>query len=213
MQQFDSYIKSIVKDLNISKRQKYEMTEEFKDHLEMLKQEFDKDGFNKEVSINKAIDSFGNDKEIKKKIAESIYSYRTLPNIMVGLLFYFLFFYSMILLYEQYKIRYIFNGIVHIILVSIFMSCIGYFLPIIFNGMRNVYNIIIVTTVLIILFFTFQERYIIPEHISDIYYIFILYLRILPEVIISGPLGYMLLKGLNIVTLRYKDKIYNRIKN
>lgn len=82
--QFNSYLESILKNLDINKKQRLELKDEFKDHLENLKREYMNQGFHEDESIKKAIMDFGNDQELSIRLNEAMFNYRTKPNIMFG---------------------------------------------------------------------------------------------------------------------------------
>lgn len=92
MHKFDEFIDSITGDLKVSNRKRNELVEEFKDHLEMLKKEFMGKGLIEDEAINSAIKSFGDDKELKKILSDSLFSYRSIPNTLLGVIFYLIIF-------------------------------------------------------------------------------------------------------------------------
>ncbi len=86
MYEFDSFVKSIIKDIKISNRQKKEIAEEFIDHLHMLKQEYINKGYSQEEAVRIAIENFGNSKELKDSITYAMINFRKGPLITIGLL-------------------------------------------------------------------------------------------------------------------------------
>jgi hypothetical protein len=153
VQQFDAYIKSIVKDLNISQKQKDDLADEFRDHLEMLAKDYINKGDLEETAIVKAIENFGNDNYLKMKLSYSLNNYRTTTNILFGLAYL-----AFIALFIKILISNLAPGIVininsplsdmifelcfGIPMAAIIFSPLGYFLPIIFKKMNNVKYII-----------------------------------------------------------------------
>jgi hypothetical protein len=85
MCQFDEYINSIIGDLKISKKKKYEMTEEFRDHLQMLKLEYMSKGISESEAVKKAIYSFGKENSLKKMFANSLLNYRNKVTVFIGI--------------------------------------------------------------------------------------------------------------------------------
>ncbi len=65
---FREYIDAILKGVNISKKGKKELVEEFYDHLDMLKKEFIENGYSKEQAELMSIERFGEIEENKKKL-------------------------------------------------------------------------------------------------------------------------------------------------
>ena len=157
MYEFDVYINSIVNNLNLSKKQKDEMFEEFLDHLEMLKQEFISEGFSEKEAVTKAIEQFGNNIEITKKINKVSLCYRKVPNIILGIIFYLTIYrigsFIAVAGAENNFLSFIL-GTTSAILV---FSPIGYFTPILFDKVGKIRNLIFIsfiTGVLICLYTT-----------------------------------------------------------
>lgn len=92
MYEFDSFVKSIIKDIKISNKQKEEIAEEFKDHLHMLKQEYVNKGYSEEEAVKIAIENFGNSKELKNSITYAMINFRKGPLIAIGLLLFIVIF-------------------------------------------------------------------------------------------------------------------------
>lgn len=187
MYQFDSYIYSILNDLKISRKQKEEISEEFNDHLEMLKQEYVNKGFVEDEAIKKAIESFGKDKQLKKNIANAMLNYRRVPLIIIGVLLSLL---SFILCFftpigmgmtssspnyvDFYTPISIFHmSVNHIIIINLLITFIvttflslplGYFLPILFSKMRKVRNIIFMSFIPFILISFYQYNIVLNQY-------------------------------------------------
>ncbi|HEY5584595.1 MAG TPA: permease prefix domain 1-containing protein [Ruminiclostridium sp.] len=87
MHEFDAYIDSIIGNLSISEKKKYEMADEYRDHLEMLKQDYIKEGLEEEDAVKEAIKSFGDSRELKVKLSNNILGYRSIPNVVFGIVF------------------------------------------------------------------------------------------------------------------------------
>jgi hypothetical protein len=86
MYQFDEYINSLIGDLKINKKMKDEMAEEFRDHLEMLKLEYVSKGISENEAVKNAIESFGQENILKRRIADSVLNYRNNTNIFTGII-------------------------------------------------------------------------------------------------------------------------------
>ncbi|MFB5089575.1 VanZ family protein [Psychrobacillus sp. PGGUH221] len=84
---FESYIVQIVKDLDCDKTEKKEIAEEISDHLKLLKQEFIEQGFTEEKAINKALECFGDEKQLRNGYKESISPYYKLFKISNWIIF------------------------------------------------------------------------------------------------------------------------------
>ncbi|MFJ5770083.1 VanZ family protein [Psychrobacillus sp. NPDC093180] len=84
---FESYIEQIVKDLDCDKAEKKEIAEEISDHLKLLKKEYLEQGFAEEKAINKALESFGDEKQLRNGYKESISPYYKLFKISNWILF------------------------------------------------------------------------------------------------------------------------------
>ncbi|GKU26325.1 permease prefix domain 1-containing protein [Clostridium folliculivorans] len=86
MEELDRYISSIVSDLKISKKRKLELISEFKDHLELLKLQYMSEGYSESEAIRKSIDSFGEIKQLRLNIMNSLSNYRNKITLLFGLL-------------------------------------------------------------------------------------------------------------------------------
>ncbi|MCM3743220.1 VanZ family protein [Sporosarcina luteola] len=85
---FESYIDQIVNDLDCDKAEKKEIAEEISDHLKLLKQEFIEQGYSDEDAINKALECFGDEKQLRNGYKESISPYYKLFKISNWIIFY-----------------------------------------------------------------------------------------------------------------------------
>jgi ABC-type polysaccharide transport system permease subunit len=143
------YISSIIDDLKINKKKKTELTCEFRDHLELLKSEFLNNGFTNEKAIEKAIVSFGETNCLKKKLNASMSTFRSLSNILFGVLIVLI---SIVFCYVPlYGVAIAFNGYkpgtgitvldlyqnLTIIGSLLFFISFGYFIPVAFNKLRS----------------------------------------------------------------------------
>lgn len=150
MHQFDSYIKLIVKDLNISKTQREEISDEFRDHLEMLKKDYLDQGNTEEAAVAMAIKKFGNNNLLRKKLSVSINNYRSIPNMLFGiayLTFLLLGFKLLITLTKGHFImealsQFCSQTVILLSIVIVMLSPIGYFLPIIFKAIYKLKYIV-----------------------------------------------------------------------
>ncbi len=135
MQKFDEFINTITCDLKISNRKKNELIAEFKDHLIMLRKEFIEKGVSEDEATNSAIESFGDAKELKKKLSDSLSSYRSISNALLGVIIYLIIFRigSHIpvpgLVTDNYFEIFMFGTLG----ATILFLPIGYFLPILFG--------------------------------------------------------------------------------
>jgi hypothetical protein len=86
MHEFNKYIHSIIDGLKISQKKKNELSEEFMDHLESLKLEYVHDGLPEKEAVQKAIGTFGDSVDFKKKMRDALSLYRSTYSIFVGLL-------------------------------------------------------------------------------------------------------------------------------
>ncbi|QFF99003.1 VanZ family protein [Psychrobacillus glaciei] len=84
---FESYIDQIVKDLDCDKEEKKEISEEISDHLKLLKQDYIEQGFTDEKAINKALECFGDEKQLRQGYKESISPYYKLFKISNWIIF------------------------------------------------------------------------------------------------------------------------------
>ena len=179
MYQFDSYIDSILSGLNMNKKQKIEMAEEFNDHLERLKQEYIEKGINEDEAVIKAMESFGDGKALNKGLNCSLLNYRTKPNILFGIcyIFFSIFFYKIVILsnisynVDMTSLEYIKSQGIMIILDIIMFSPMGYFLPIIFTKLRKLshiasINIMIITFTLYLYVFIVRLKLGVPYNVS-----------------------------------------------
>jgi len=226
MYQFDSYIYSILNGIRISRKQKDEITEEFNDHLEMLKQEYVSKGFVEDEAVKKAIESFGKDKELKKNIANAMLNYRRVPLIIIGV---FLSLLSIILCFftpigtgmtssspnyvDIYTPISIFHmSVNHTIIINLLITFIvttflslplGYFLPILFNKMRKVLNIIFMSFIPFVLISFYQYNLALNHY--ELYLI----TNIIGSVL-GATLGFILLMVLSRILLISSDIMYNK---
>jgi hypothetical protein len=163
MHQFDSYIKSILNNINISRQQRSEMEEEFKDHLEGLKSEYLEKGMEEDIAISKAMEDFGSYKDLNKRLNTTIHNYRTKPAFIFGVLYivFVLLFckisYTLLSPYLSTAVSVdkssIFKCIKFISPTMIFdiiiISPIGYFIPIIFKRVKSLRHITIINFIIL----------------------------------------------------------------
>jgi hypothetical protein len=167
VQKFDEFINTIIGDLKISNRKKNELIDEFKDHLVMLRNEFIEKGLSEDEAINSAIENFGDPKELNKKLSDSLLSYRSVPNALLGVIIYLLIF----RICSHIPIPYsepdnYFKIIMFGTLGStILFLPIGYFLPILFSRIHQVKNALLISIVpglLVGLYVSFAVKEFIP---------------------------------------------------
>lgn len=225
MYQFDAYINSILSDLNISKKQKNEMAEEFEDHLERLKQEYIDKGLSEDEAVVKAIEDFGNGRELSKKLSYSLLNYRTKTNILFGvvyivfaLLLFKIYFYIaplIILLRDPINLPQLIKGEIFIALwFSIIYSPIGYFIPIIFIKVKKLTHIVLIN-ILILSFIYGLSSYLSRNDIAlsfiphaTIMLITVATLISIPiEGLFSSTLGYKMLNIVSNRTSKFKELV------
>lgn len=145
MHEFDAYINEIIESLKIDKKQKIEMSEEFNDHLYMLKKEYIESGMTEENAVKKAIEVFGNSIDLKKCLSQSTTNYKTIYNILFGILLFIpIFRLAAFIPVPAY------NPTREIILLQILpsillFSILGYFLPILFHKFNNIKHIALIS--------------------------------------------------------------------
>lgn len=74
-QTIKAYIRKIVNELNCDEQEKSEIAEEMTGHLLLLKQEYQEQGSTDEEATQKAIQSFGDEKNIEEGFKHSIFPY------------------------------------------------------------------------------------------------------------------------------------------
>lgn len=194
MQKFDEFINTIIGDLKISKRKKNELIDEFKDHLVMLRNELIEKGLPEDEATNSAIESFGDSKELKKKLSDSLFNYRSVPNALLGVIIYLLIFRIGAhipvpgLATDNY-----FNIFMFCTLATILFLPVGYFMPILFSKIHQVRNVILFSIglgLLVGLYVSFAVKEFMPmNELFIIIYIF--------GSIIGSTIGYYSLVGVN----------------
>jgi hypothetical protein len=214
MHKFDSYIDIILKGVNASEIQKSEMAEEFRDHLEYLKQENLDSGMGEVEAETKAMEVFGDHKVLSRTLRRSLVSYRTKYNIIAGLLY-------IVFAIAVYKIGRTlpFNEInihkplgfveveaISAILDILILGTIAYFLPIIFTKVRTVVqlfiiNLVLIISVIFISIIAFNESLdiLLKNGFDD----FVVIVACLCIAYFSSHLGYKLLNKVNDITLEY----------
>lgn len=154
MDQFDDYINTILKDLKINKKKKGEIAEEFLDHLQMLKIEYLSKGMTGSDATKQAMITFGEENGLKRKLSESLLNYKSLLNIIGGVIILFIVFiigsyipvpgydskHSYSFIYTMFFYSIVPNNIIFIVL--------GYYLPIFSIKMVRIQNIILVSIVI-----------------------------------------------------------------
>ncbi|AZV43880.1 VanZ family protein [Peribacillus asahii] len=98
----ETYVKQIVSELNCSEKEKSEIAEEMKDHLHLLKSEYIEQGFSDGEATQKALQSFGDRKNIKEGFQYSLFPYYKIFKVGTWVLFGL---YSFILLWNLIFIR------------------------------------------------------------------------------------------------------------
>lgn len=92
-----TYINQIVSGLACNEKEKEEIVDEMTDHLYLLKREYLEQGFSEEEAAQKALESFGEQKQIKRGYQESLFPYYKIFKIGSWIIFCL---YSLILLWK-----------------------------------------------------------------------------------------------------------------
>lgn len=162
MHEFDKYLNSIIKNLPVSKNEKAELFDEFRDHLRMLKQDFVNKGMSEDEATNEAIKSFGESNVLKSGLSRNLNKFKTTPNILFGIAFTILLFLSGSRIPvpgmnpEYFASGFKVSSVTHvfpilftffIFSVSVFLP-LGYFLPIAFVRVGKIRNIVLLAMLL-----------------------------------------------------------------
>ncbi len=140
MQRFDEYINQVLGNLNVSRRKKEEMADEFRDHLDMLKKDLLENGLTEEEAAAGAIRTFGDSRLLKSQLSKSSGGYRTVSNVIFGMAFTFLLFFCSIKVpipgmksWDQIENTELFITFIFTVSALILFIPLGYFLPVIFK--------------------------------------------------------------------------------
>jgi glycopeptide antibiotics resistance protein len=74
-QNIESYIRGIVSRLNCSEEEKRDIMDEMRDHLQLLKSEYLRQGLAEEEATRKALESFGEPKQLTRGLQASMFPY------------------------------------------------------------------------------------------------------------------------------------------
>lgn len=94
---FESYVNQIVRELNCDEIEKSEIAEEMKDHLNLLKSEYIEQGFSDKEAVQKALNNFGDGKDLKEGFQNSFFPFYKIFRIGTWIVFGI---YSFILLWK-----------------------------------------------------------------------------------------------------------------
>lgn len=83
----ESYIDQIVSELTCDEKEKREIVDEMKDHLILLKSEYIEQGLSNEEATQKALESFGEQKQLRNGYQESLFPFYKLFKIGVWIFF------------------------------------------------------------------------------------------------------------------------------
>ncbi|TKC19617.1 VanZ family protein [Robertmurraya kyonggiensis] len=83
----ETYIDKIVKQLNCDEQEKREITDEMRDHLQLLKNEYIDQGLTKQEATQKALESFGEQKQLARGLQESLFPFYKVFKIVTWILF------------------------------------------------------------------------------------------------------------------------------
>jgi hypothetical protein len=228
MCQFDEYINSIIGDLKISKKKKYEMTEEFRDHLQMLKLEYMSKGVSESEAVKKAIYSFGQENSLKKMFANSLLNYRNKITVFIGIVLLLI----LMLVYRTggripvtgvdttvisnvhgYAVdQMIFsktNPILSMILLLLFIP-FGYFMPIIFSKIKTAALIGVTLSLGALIGMFLVESAIISFRDISVSALISFIITILLSSLLGSIIGYRILVISNKISLRFIDTISER---
>lgn len=215
MQSFDDYIDAIVDPLKITKQKKKETAYEIRDHLEMLALEYNQKGMEKEEAIQTAMKAFGNSTFISYKLNCEMVNYRSLPNFIIGVGVYSILFTLYLLLFRGAAQDTI-HMMISWIMSFIYLSPVGYFLPIVFRSLKKIRYIIPVSilsgmlfeTLYILMNVKLTESVIAVEQINTIYLTFVTQIMSVAIIgCINGLIGFCLLKAVNKMTILWNDLV------
>ncbi len=208
--EFDDYIKSIIDNLQVSKKKKAEMFDEYRDHLTMLKQDYIKNGLKEEVAIEEAIKSFGNNENLKA-LFNNIFGYRTITNILSGI------FVTILLFILGTRISWTSLNVNSVTVPDAFRIFIpytlmfipvGYFLPIIFKRAGKNKNIALASLLLSTITGLCLSVPLGSLQVPYITNLLALQITLIVSIILGGLLGSLLgfifLKMISMVTLKCK---------
>lgn len=140
MQQFNEYINQVVEKLDVSKKKKEEMADEFRDHLDMLKKDLLENGLTEEEAAAGAIRIFGDSRLLKSQLSKSSGGYRTVSNVIFGMVFTCLLFFCSVKVpipgiksWDQIENPELFITVIFTVSALILFIPLGYFLPVIFK--------------------------------------------------------------------------------
>lgn len=71
----ETYINQIVSELGCDKKEKQEIVDEIKDHLYLLKNEYLEQGLSDKEATNLALESFGEQNQLKNGFQEAIFPF------------------------------------------------------------------------------------------------------------------------------------------
>lgn len=154
MHQFDDYINTILKDLKINKQKKSEIAEEFLDHLQMLKIEYLSKGMTENDATKQSMITFGEENGLKRKLSESLLNYKSLLNIIGGVIILFIVFrIGSYIPVPGYDPKHSYSSVSSILLYTILPNhiifiALGYYLPIFSIKMVRIQNIILASIVI-----------------------------------------------------------------
>ncbi|WP_459980261.1 permease prefix domain 1-containing protein, partial [Paenibacillus sp. YK5] len=93
----ETYIDKIVSELNCGEEQKREIIDEMRDHLYLLKNEYIEQGFTNEEATQKALENFGEQKQLINGLQESLFPFYKVFKMGTWILFGL---YSLIILFK-----------------------------------------------------------------------------------------------------------------
>lgn len=168
MQEFRTYIDSILKDLKTSNRKKAELKDEMLDHLEMSKLEYLQKGYTQDDAIKLSIADFGDVNKIKNTFITSNFSsnkflYVSLTAVVVIFLLHMLLpLMGMVIAYSDFNTKdtvsysSIFRPIINELLPLVIFVPIGFLIPLVFKKIGS-YKLILGVSIIIFLTFIYIQ--------------------------------------------------------
>lgn len=82
----EAYIKQVIARLTCNEDEKDEIEDEMRDHLSLLVQEYSEEGYSRKEAVEKALQTFGQEKEIGRSLQRSLspFYHRTFINCTIN---------------------------------------------------------------------------------------------------------------------------------
>lgn len=215
----DGYIAEIVGPLRITRREKAELAAELRDHLELLAEEYRRQGLDGEAAEEKAMRDFGSRLALKNKLAAEVETYRSLPNFLAGIVVYGALFLLCLLFTGRpgpFSKSALYMPLLWF-LTFVYAGPVGFFLPLLLRSMRKIENVVAASAIgaiLLELGYILANLNITGSHFpferldGDVLFTFFTQLLAAGIVgVIGGLTGFALLNAANAVTIRCRDKL------